>query len=371
MGNVFMWDTITLDGTVTPIRNGDYHPSYPISFLKDIWVDYSYRSKYGNNSGWGSWYIDDNNKYINFKENGTELTAVVTPGWYDASSLIAEVEAALETESAAHGGGYYYTVSYSDNANKFNIKNESVVFSLLWATGANASASIGADLGFDTSSDDTGSDNYTSDYVRIHNCAGFEIASGDGSAIAMKGCVLLGLNLTASYQTLELYRYTSSWQKVGDFIYDSDKGRAHLFFSEVSGSKWKVKIKDWMNPDGYVEVGFPLLGTYIETSRGYEYGEVVKYEDQSEQRRTKKGYLNISRGYVLTLRGVDYIVLDDDLDKLKQVYDAVGGHYPFIFVEDFSDVKKTMQYCFFASGFNKQRQDAYFTRVSLSWFIEG
>jgi flagellar hook-associated protein 3 len=114
--------------------------------------------------------IDETNNKINFKENagiglGTELTATIALGTYDATSFAQAVEVAMESASAsapAPANSIDYDVSYNITDRKFAIAEDTSLapatlteLQFLWQTGANAATNPAAELGFDAAIDIT------------------------------------------------------------------------------------------------------------------------------------------------------------------------------------------------------------------------
>ena len=107
-----------------------------------------------------TWYVftEINNK-IDFVEpiSGPAAVATITPGNYTIDGIQSHIETIL---NAASPNGFTYTVSVDPNISKITITSTGI-FSLLWATGANAAESPYYELGFDNTVDNTGSTNYT------------------------------------------------------------------------------------------------------------------------------------------------------------------------------------------------------------------
>ena len=359
--NRFSYDTITRNAVLSSILSTDFHPSFPPEYLRSIWTDYTFRTKYGSGSGWGYWVVTSTTKYIDFND-GTTHAAILTEGNYDADSLATEIGSKMTAV-----GGQTYTCSYSNTTNKFTISAPSN-FTLKWSTGTNKANSVAGQIGYDDSQDDTGSNSYVADYMRIHNRAGFEIDSWDASSVSTDFCALFGLNLTASYQTLKLQRYSGGgFVDVGDFTYNASDGSAIIFYEEVSATKYRVVAQDWTNPDLYAEFGVPILGRYQEISRGYEYGASITDDDTSEKSYSKGGYLNIIMGYNTRVQAVSYEVMAADVAKFQLVWSYVMKRYPFVFVEDSDNPSTTMSYVIFRNGIEYQRMDEFFQRVTMVW----
>jgi hypothetical protein len=346
---------------IAPLYSADYHPSHPVENLRSLWSDYAYRTKYGSGSGWGYFKIDATNNYIDFND-GSVRAANLTIGDYDGDSLASHIAARMTAV-----GGQTYTCVYSNTTNKFTI-SASGTFSILWSTGSHHSTTVGEHIGFYISQDDTGTNTYTADYVRSHNYGGFQIDSWDGSSIATTGCVLIGLNLTSSYQILRLERwYNSVWESIGDLTYSSTDGRAYIFYAPKSATKYRVVARDWTNPDKYLEFGVPILGGYVDLSRGYEYGATVTHDDTSQKAYSKHGYLNIVVGFEQVVRAVQYEVMTADETKIDTFWDSVMERYPFVFIGDSAVPFSDMTYAILRAGIEKTRLDEYFQKVTMVW----
>jgi len=114
------------------------------------------------------------NDKIDFKEQpkggtlGDELTATISPGYYSATELAAEIQDSMESVSASLNN-IDYAVSYDSTTNKITIKENGTeldVLQLLWKTGTNGSdgtdESAAGVLGF-SDADDTATFTTTSD----------------------------------------------------------------------------------------------------------------------------------------------------------------------------------------------------------------
>jgi len=348
------------DNTLEPNPSWDYHPQHSIENIRNFWSSVTYRSRYGTGSGWGYFYISSTTNKIDFNEGSGELTATISTGAYSASSLATAIQNALNSV-----GSLTYTVSYSDTTNKFTI-SASGTFSLLWKTGTNSAQTIGKHIGFDISADDTGQSSYVADSIRIHNLVAPRFTLS--SAVSSTCCVVFGLNLTSSYQILQLERYTgSAWSSIGNFLYDSSKGKAIVFYDSVSSDKYRITIRDWENPDGYVEVGTILLGDYIRLSKLYDYGYTGTVEDMSTKEYSKEGYVSITTQYLRKSKAVSYELLKSDFNLLMSLYDTVGGHLPIGLVEDDDNILDSLSYVLLDRRLRYRGVDAYFTEVDLSW----
>jgi hypothetical protein len=357
----FVYDLITRSGIISAAKSDDYHPSYPPENLRNIWTDYGYRTKYGSGSGWGWFYIGGSSRYIDFNY-GSVRAAALAAGNYDADSLATEIAAEMTAV-----GGQTYTCTYSNTTNSFTISAPSN-FSLLWSSGANKANSACDTLGFDDTADDTGTKSYTADYLRIHTYAGFDIESWNSGAVTTTACVLLGLNVSESYQIFKLQKWTgAAYEDVDDFTYNDDDGVACVFYTTSGSEKYRILVRDWTNADHYIEFGAVVLGAYQEISRGYEYGASITYDDTSEKMYSKKGYLNVAIGYEQVIEAVQYEIQSADITKVETVWDNVMKRYPFVFIRDADNPSTTMTYAIFRTGIERTQLDELFSKVILTW----
>ena len=360
--NRFLYDKIVREAdSFSGIVGSDYHPSYPAEHVRNIWTDYSYRSKYGANSGWGYFYFGATNNKIYFKDTGAVArTATITVGGYDADSIVAEIETQMEAQTSDT-----FTVTYSDNSNKITIANDTGTYELTCTNTTNAAWLY---IGFDTTADKTGSASYNSDNKRIHSNVAIKIGCNGGAFISATFVVVLGLNVSSAYQVLKLQRdVTGSWVDVATLSYDSVTGVAYAFFSSVSSDSWRIIIRDWENGDGYVEIGTVLLGDYYTISKWFQYGFSENIQDTSTQVFSKQGYINVVIGYFIEAYGVTYEVLAADEGYLEDMYKTVGNRYPFVFVRDSDDVLATLKYVIFSGRFSRRGKDAYTKDITLAW----
>ena len=348
-------------GTLAPIASTDYHPSHNIERVRNIWRDYYYRTKYGNDSGWGYWDITASENKLYFKDNGAVArTATITVDEYDADSLCVEIKAQMEAQTSDT-----FTVTYSNTSRKFTITNNVGAYEL---TCTNTTNAIWTHIGFSTAADKTGSAAYNSDYVRIHNYAAVVLQSGDGSARTITAVAIMGMNVTSTYQILKLQRWTgSSWEDKGDFVYNAVAGEGIVFPTSSSSIKWRILVRDWENAAGYIQFGNIVPGYYKELSRGYEYGASDDIDDTSQHQFTKKGYINVVVGFQKRMRAVEYNLMETDREAIRDIYTAIGKQQPFVFVKDSDDAINTMSYCMFVAKLGGREEDDYFQSITLAW----
>lgn len=196
--------------------------------------------------------------------------------------------------------------------------------------------------------------------------ANIDIEAKDSVEVTATGCVLYGLNLTSSYTTLKLQRYTTVWVDVCTLYYDADNGRALGWFSQVSASKYRIVMAD-STVSSYVQLGIIILGDFIEISRGYEYGATSDLDDSSAHRYSKDGHLNVAVGREIELQAVTYEVMAADEAKLETIYKAVRKRYPLVFIEDSAQLTETMKYIIFQARFGRRIPGYLFKTITLSW----
>ena len=103
--------------------------------------------------------------YLDFTDDaGTFAVQISAKMYKDPHELAAALETAMNAATTET-----HAVNYSDTTGKFTISTStSVVFTLLWSTGANAANTVGDKLGFSTAADDTGSISYVSDNAQSY-----------------------------------------------------------------------------------------------------------------------------------------------------------------------------------------------------------
>lgn len=65
--------------------------------------------------------VNNYNNKIYFKENSTELVAILTNGFYNSTNIIANIKDALENASLLNGSSLTYTVTINSITNKMSI----------------------------------------------------------------------------------------------------------------------------------------------------------------------------------------------------------------------------------------------------------
>ena len=133
--------------------------------------------------------IGATNKYIDWTEDGgTEAASVEEKTYKDPHELAEALQTAMQAQSADT-----ITVAYSNSTGKYTITlADGATLSLLWQSGTNTAASIGATLGFVVSANDTGALTYTSD-AAVDFAFPYTASFDDADPVAVKNQeVLLG-----------------------------------------------------------------------------------------------------------------------------------------------------------------------------------
>lgn len=134
--------------------------------------------------------ITASNKYIDFVDDqGTQVCSVAEGIYKTPVELADAILAALDAASTET-----FTVTYSNSSGKFTIASGSVVFSLLWSTGANTANTMATTLGF-TVANNTGAQSYTSGNAQSY-AVPYTPSYDTADAIIIKGADLMVGNQT-------------------------------------------------------------------------------------------------------------------------------------------------------------------------------
>lgn len=191
----------------------------------------------------GAFDVSADNKWIDIDEGSGEVSVALTIGTYTGSALIGHIVSAL---NAAGGLAETYTGSWTTGTFALGATAN---FSILWNTGTNTASSIGNEIGFDTSADDTGADNYTADEDRYstHTFVVFDL----GAATAVDA-VLLYLetddDANADFSDVKIYAHTAD---AGDTRY--------VWENAVLVTEWEASTRP---TSGYnrIQVAHPTIG---------------------------------------------------------------------------------------------------------------
>lgn len=186
------------------------------------------------------------------------------------------------------------------------------------------------------------------------------------TAVSISCAAFFGLNLTASYETCKLQRYSSGWVDVANLTYSVTKSQAVATFTPVSTDRIRIVLKDTTN-SGLIQLGTAIIGTYVELDHRFEHGASKDKDDIVATRYSKKGNISIVSGYQTSFYGVTYEVLSADEIKLEEVWDACGKRFPFAFIEDSNSQVSSMLYSRFVEKFGRSLTDDYYRTITLVW----
>jgi hypothetical protein len=201
------------------------------------------------------------NQYIDFDEGGVELEGIIADGAYNGNTLATAIAAAM---NAAPGKALTYTCTYSESNWKFTIAAGSN-FKLRLKTGSKMGCDFSYLCGFIDTADLSGAATYTAPFVRIHT---YEYIEMDlGSAKDYDFIVLLNHNLSINTYAIYIQGADDS-AFTTNLVSDTIPYNANniYFFLTVTRTKRYIRILilDETNSSGYVKIGTPVVGKYIE-----------------------------------------------------------------------------------------------------------
>jgi hypothetical protein len=336
MANVFIYENYW--GFYNDIIASTYHPNFPAENTAKPQRNESWRSRYGAGSRWGRFVITANeNDRLDFEETaGVNMTAVLTPGTYDAQSLIEHLKTQMEAV-----GGSTYTWEYiesGDDANHFRVTSDGAggggILNLEWNTGPNTARSIGDSIGFDVTADDTGALSYTADYLRIHTSE--SLYNDFGAQRLIKGAFVAMHNLQDGA--------TCQIQLSNDDFVTIDINHSFTIQADLLGILWdtpryyrysRFNIEDVDNPDTYVEFGFNTIGPDFRPIRENTKGRTMNRSDLSiglESMAGDPSSIQLPRKYDYDLQWNH--APEEDWEKFESMFADRGNHLPLWFIRD-------------------------------------
>lgn len=320
--------------------HGTEHPQFPWEDTQADTPSQFWRSRYGNNSGGGSFLVNTTNHKINFNETGPELTATLSAGNYTGQTLANEVKAQLEA-----AGAWDYTVSYNDTAALFTIA-ANANFDLYWKMGSNYANMAANLLGYANNNDDTGNNNYTGDYRRIHSQEWGRIDTVTAQEINF--ITLLNHDISANgIVWIESSNNSNMAGATYDNISPINTGNHFAFLSPSRTAQYfQLSIYDATNPNSYIQIGPVILGKYWQPNytfaKEYTQGRaddslvdeshaLVEYAQARPTRRTWN--LPFPLGLTQT-----------DADKIVDFFDEVGLKHGFVVCFDSNSANTTSHF---------------------------
>lgn len=299
------------------------HPSFPASNVQHRWFVKPWRSKYGEESGWGLFRVIAANRVISFDEGGGTLTANLTIGDFDADSICADIKARMEA-----AGALTYTVTYDDDTNLFTIAG-SGAFVLVLSVTANSAFPM---LGWTATVNTASLASHTAPAIRIHTEE--ELRYDLGADCNIYFVALKNHNLQAG-ATVQIRFYSDAWTTLAET--ETVTWNADLMARALNQSYRYVAVRvvDVDNPDLYVELGRAWLGVFFRPRIGFSMERTKVKNDPSVISESENGQEStIQRTkfdtWNYTFEGVD----PDDATDLASVFDEVGLSKPIFICED-------------------------------------
>lgn len=235
--------------------------THPLQWLLD-----QQRSKPWRSGGPFVIYLNFNDT-IDFERSGTKTATIAAGTYATGAALAAAVVTALEAADATP----VWTCTYSVSTFKFTIGSD-LVFTLYVGTGANLHKTAFKPLGW-IASGGTGVD-ATSSSITAPNAVyqsnhfiGIDIVN----ASTLTACVVLNSTSTA---TIKVGRSTASVVSAAtNGALDILAGDANLRIVYQQGANsrryYAIIIEDMQNTNGFVEVGYVFLGTYVQPTYAF------------------------------------------------------------------------------------------------------
>ena len=271
--NRFLWQNfIQLSGTNITVS------SEQVNFPK-IWLRDQLRSKrWRTKIGWT--IVAGFNDTIDITEGVSgDASATLTPGTYATGDLMA---AEIQTQLNAAATDNIWTCTYDSSTNKFTIGHDATeTGGIEWLNGTNAGTSAGLDLGYDVSADDTGSDSYAADNVsyQSRHWVKFDLVS----TLEIKSAVVFDSNVLSSAVVTAQAHATDAWTSpIFEQVLTAGNSLFAKQFAGTSLRWWRFVIDDVQNPDGYVQLGIPFLGSYTQPNLGFFMAHAQERQELSE-----------------------------------------------------------------------------------------
>lgn len=233
--------------------------------------------------------IPASNRYLDFQENGSVLSGVLSPGVYTTAQAVAAVQLALSTV-----GSNIYSVTFNIFTRKFNVTASSgTVLSIRTVTGANAQSSAWQILGFPTT-DLTGSLSYTSDRPlnAIQRLVAPILTSGPGGLNLQTGKIygvgLLALQerfggnyISPYYPSVfaELHKYDNGTVRIRFDAYPSEILRAEVNYIPIAEELFDNEFSIPKMPESYRDYLVYAASSYLLTDKNDD--KTAKYEGMS------------------------------------------------------------------------------------------
>ena len=309
-------------GDLATLTQGSEHISFPAVNVQHRWFLKSYRSKYGSGSAWGLFRVTAAKQIIPFDEGGGTLTATLTPGDYDATSILAEIKTQMET-----AGALTYTPAYSETTNKFTIAGSGNFILKLSVVANSAFPMFGWIAAIDTANAAT----HTAPLLRIHTEEELKFAMVGSPQLSFIAIKNHNLQSTATIQLLHYSDAYITLQQTDTLTWKADLIAAVI---DRNYPYVKLRIVDVNNPDLYVEIGRVWMGETIRPRIGFAMERKVVPEDPSVISESENGQeASIQRtkykNWNYVFEGVD----PTDKADIDAMFEAVGKSRPLFICE--------------------------------------
>lgn len=299
-------------------------------------LSHQFRSKQWRSKSTGNYVIDATNNKINFTEGGSELTATITSGTYNSTTLAAEIKTQLDSVGASN----VYTVSKSETTGLWTIAATGA-FNLLNNTGTNQSVScLKLCCGF-ANSDRTGGSTYTGPNIALHTeewvvfdtITTEEIDSvvllwpkEDGITLSTDAVITIQANATNTWSSPSVSQVLT--------IDNTYEIASHYFTTDQSYRYWRVKIVDKANANLYVNVGVIVLGK-SEAIDNPDNGFTFTISDTSRQYVTDFGNSYTDEYPTFAQLDIQHSLLDyTDAQVIESAYRLNGIRLPVFITLD-------------------------------------
>lgn len=357
----YSWDDLSC--CAEDITASSEHPQFPAVNVSQRWRNRQWRSRYGEDSGLGSFEITANNGTIYFDEGAGSISAVAAVGTYDAVTLAAELSGKMTA-----AGGQTYEVSFDELLGRFSI-SAAAVFDLLTTTALSAIWDV---LGYDTSADATGLDDYLSDYIRIHTRERLFIDLGE--SLLPDFLAVCGHNFSAAAE-VRLVIYGDAWiTETEAFSLTVQAGNMLTYFTASSAFRYAaLEIIDPENPYLYVAVGRLFLGNLTELHYAFTPRRTARLDDLSTTMTSATGQVSsVQKGRQLVSDYNFDAVAPADLAGVEALLEAVGNSRAFFLIEDMGagNLSNVGRYCSIISAsrphlISDWRTGAHYWRLAL------
>lgn len=298
------------------------HPSFPCENVVHRWYKKTWRSKYGAGSDWGLFRITTANQNIYFNEGAGNLTATLTPGDYDITSLLVEIKTQMDAAGAT------YTPTFDETTMKWSIAITAGTFKLLLSNQTDAAWDV---LGYTGAVDTALAASHTADEIRIHTSEFLYIDLGATETLRVN--VLKNHNLQST--AIITVRYYSD-----AFVTLVDSEVLTWHASQIGARTAQsyryiaYEISDPSNPDGFIEIGLAWGGDSVVPHYGFNPEHTRDPEDPSTESESDDGQLS-------TIQRTRYdnwtysfdAVKPTDVPAMDAIFEEIGKTRPCILVE--------------------------------------